>query len=88
MMLLELKPGFSNRVGYMCIDQAARLKERRHGSEQFQMPLWLLSQGWGFFSESPRPSEIASAAGGWPIALDQEGLPLDQGVSLDCETQL
>ena len=31
---------------------------------------------------------LQAATGGWPIALDQEGLPLDQGVSLDCETQL
>ncbi len=57
-------------------------------ANNFKCLLWLLSQGWEFFSGSPRPSEIASAAGGWPIALDQEGLPLDQGVSLNCEIQL
>jgi hypothetical protein len=39
----------------------------------------------GNFSGSPlRHRRLQAATSRWPIAFDPEGLPLDQGVSLNC----
>ena len=39
----------------------------------------------GHFSGSPlRHRRLEAATNRWPIAFDPEGLPLDQGVSLNC----
>ena len=68
----------------MCIEQAVSLEERRHGSEQFQCRLWFLFQGWQFSRSPLRHWRLQAATSRWPMAFDPEGLPLDQGVSLNC----
>ena len=43
-----------------------------------------LFQGWQFSGSPLRHRRLQVATSRWLIAFDPEGLPLDQGVSLNC----
>jgi len=50
------------------------------------MPSMVLVQGWPFFRESAAAPELAGRYKPLANCLRSGGLPLDQGVSLNCES--
>jgi hypothetical protein len=77
-----INPDYAVEI-YICIDQAVSLEERRHEANNFNAVYGSCFRAGNFPREFAAAPEVADRYKPLANCLGPEGLPVDQGVSLN-----